>query len=89
MRIDKYLKISRVIKRRTEAKYACDSNSIKLNNRIAKAGDTIRANDIIEIRSRYKSLEIEVLKIPEGNVSISASRELYRIIREEYIGYED
>lgn len=89
MRIDKFLKISRVVKRRTEAKYACDSNSIKLNNRIAKAGDTIRTNDKIEIHSRYKALEIEVLKIPEGNVSISASRELYRIIREENIEHED
>ena len=88
MRIDKFLKISRVIKRRTEAKYACDSNSIKLNNRTAKAGDTVKVNDKIEIRSRYKILEIEVLKIPEGNVSISSSRELYRIIKEEKIRYD-
>ena len=88
MRIDKFLKISRVIKRRTEAKYACDSDSIKLNSRTAKAGDAVKVNDKIEIRSRYKVLEIEVLKIPEGNVSIPASRELYRIIEEEKIRYD-
>lgn len=89
MRIDKYLKVSRLIKRRTEAKYACDNHSIKLNNKISKAGDSIRVNDRIEIRSRHKILEIEVLKIPEGNVSISSARELYRVIREENREYDD
>lgn len=89
MRIDKYLKVSRLIKRRTEAKYACDSQSIKLNNKISKAGDSIRVNDRIEISSRHKILEIEVLKIPEGNVSVSSARELYRVIREENREYDD
>ncbi|MDY0383088.1 MAG: S4 domain-containing protein, partial [Atribacterota bacterium] len=56
MRIDKFLKISRIIKRRTEAKSACENNCVKINDRIAKAGDTIRIFDTIEIRFRHKIL---------------------------------
>ena len=88
MRIDKFLKTSRVIKRRTEAKSACENNCIKINDRIAKAGDTIRIFDKIEIRFRYKLLSIEVLRIPEGNVSISSASQLYRVIKEEKIDFE-
>ncbi len=88
MRIDKFLKISRVIKRRTEAKSACENNCVKINDRIAKAGDTIRIFDTIEIRFRHKILEIEVLKIPEGNVSVSSASQFYRIIKEEKINFD-
>lgn len=89
MRIDKYLKISRIIKRRTEAKKACDCNSIKLNGKTAKAGDSVRVSDRIEIRFRSKILEIEVLEIPEGNVSISHSSQLCKIIKEDILSLEE
>lgn len=88
MRIDKYFKLSRIIKRRTEAKKACDSQSVFINDRIAKAGDSIKPQDRIRINFRNKILVIEVLKIPSGNVSISRSSELYRVIREEIIPFD-
>ena len=88
MRIDKFLKISRIIKRRTEAKFACENNCVKINNRIAKAGDEVKIFDKIEIKFRYKILEIEALKIPEGNVPASSASHLYRVIKEEKIDFE-
>ena len=88
MRIDKYLKISRVIKRRTEAKCACEHNCVKINDKLAKAGNNIKIFDKIEIRFRHKILEIEVLKIPEGNVSVSSASQFYRIIKEEKINFD-
>ena len=83
MRIDKFFKLSRIIKRRTEAKKACDSNSVKVNEKTAKAGDNIKPHDKIKIYFRHKILEIEILEVPVGNVSISHSSQLYRIIKEE------
>jgi len=83
LRIDKFFKLSRIIKRRTEAKKACDSNSVKINEKTAKAGDNVKPHDKITIYFRHKILEIEVLEIPVGNVSISHSSQLYRIIKEE------
>ena len=49
MRLDKFLKVSRLIKRRTEAKKACLAKCIRINNRIAKAGDEVKIADEIEI----------------------------------------
>ena len=49
MRIDKFLKLSRVIKRRSVAKEACDSGRVKINDKIAKAKDEVQVSDIIEI----------------------------------------
>ena len=83
MRIDKFLKLSRIVKRRTEAKKACDNNCLKINKEIAKAGDIIRPGDKIEVNFKNKILEVEVITIPEGNVSISRAHQLYRIVREE------
>ena len=83
MRVDKFLKVSRVIKRRTEAKSACENNCVKINDRIAKAGDTIKIFDKIEIRFKHK-----VLKIPDGNVSAPSASQLYRVIKEEKIDFD-
>jgi ribosomal 50S subunit-recycling heat shock protein len=85
LRIDKFFKLSRIIKRRTEAKKACDSGSVMLNGKNAKAGDNVKPNDKIKIFFRHKILEIEVLEIPTGNISIADSSRLYKIIKEEEI----
>ena len=63
MRLDKYLKVSRIIKRRTIAKEICDSERVKINGAVAKAGTEVSVNDVIEIRfgekiSRYRVLQI-------------------------------
>ncbi|MDD4363692.1 MAG: S4 domain-containing protein [Atribacterota bacterium] len=83
MRIDKYFKISRIIKRRAEAKKACDTHSVLINGRIAKPGDNVKTQDIISIYFRDKILEIVVLEVPVGNVPVSRSSQLYRITKEE------
>ena len=83
MRIDKFFKLSRIIKRRTEAKKACDNRCVILNDKPAKAGDMVKPLDKIKIHFRHKILEIEVLEIPTGNVSTSRSSQLYRVLREE------
>jgi len=57
MRLDKFLKVSRLIKRRTEAKKACLAKCIRINNRIAKAGDEVKIGDEIEINFANKSIE--------------------------------
>ncbi len=85
MRIDKFFKLSRIIKRRTEAKKACDNSCVKINGKIAKAGDTVKPLDKVQIHFRHKILEIEVLEIPIGNISISRSSQLYRVMKEEKI----
>jgi len=79
MRLDKYLKVSRLIKRRTLANEACDSERVKLNGRVAKAGAEVKAGDTIEIRFGANTTKVEVLSVAE-HVSKEGSRELYRMI---------
>ncbi len=79
MRIDKFLKDSRIIKRRTIAKEACDSNRVYINGKVAKAGDEVKLGDIVEIQFGNKNLKIEVLNVKE-NVSKAESTEMYKII---------
>lgn len=66
MRLDKYLKVSRLIKRRTVANDACDGERVTVNGRVARASYDVKIGDIIEIRFGQKSLKIEVLSIAES-----------------------
>lgn len=65
MRLDKYLKVSRIIKRRTIASEACDKKRVSVNGNVAKAGKDIKVGDEIEIRFGTNTLKIEVLRIAE------------------------
>lgn len=65
MRLDKFLKVSRIIKRRTVANEAADSGMISVNGKKAKASYDIKVNDIIEIQFGNKLSKFQVLKIPE------------------------
>lgn len=65
MRIDKYLKIIRIIKRRTVANEACDAGKISVNGRIVKASYDVKEGDIIEINMGQKPLKIKVLNVVE------------------------
>ena len=65
MRIDKYLKTARLIKRRTVAKEACDQERIALNGRTAKAGSEVKVGDVIEIRFGSHSTTVKVIKLSE------------------------
>lgn len=65
MRLDKYLKVSRLIKRRTVANEACDAGRVTINNRPAKASTDVKAGDVITIRFGDKEVRVEVLSVQE------------------------
>ncbi len=65
MRLDKFLKVSRLIKRRTIANEACDAQRISVNDRVVKASYDVKVGDIIEIRMGEKSVRAEVLQVLE------------------------
>ncbi|MBN2396258.1 MAG: RNA-binding S4 domain-containing protein [Candidatus Atribacteria bacterium] len=88
MRIDKFLKLSRIIKRRTEAKKACDNHCITINGKMAKAGDVVKPFDKIIIQFRSRILEIEVCEVPSGNVVSSQASKMYQITKEEKVVIE-
>ena len=65
MRLDKYLKISRLIKRRTVANEACDAGRVLVNGKTAKASVNVKVGDVIEIQFGTKSVKVEVLDVQE------------------------
>ena len=65
MRLDKYLKVSRLIKRRTVANEACDGGRVSLNGKTAKAGSEVKPGDIIEVALGQRSLKVEALSVSE------------------------
>ena len=65
MRLDKYLKISRLIKRRTVANEACDAGRVMINDKVAKASADVKIGDVIEIAFGQKSVKIRVLDIQD------------------------
>lgn len=79
MRLDKYLKVSRIIKRRTVAKDAADQGRISINGKIAKAGDNVKVGDIIEIRFGNGSQKAEVLELDE-KASKQKSQEMFKYV---------
>ncbi|HNW04647.1 MAG TPA: RNA-binding S4 domain-containing protein [Oscillospiraceae bacterium] len=79
MRLDKYLKITRLIKRRTVANDACDAGRVLVNDRVARASYEVKEGDQIEIRLGQKPLRVEVLSIEESPKKEDAARN-YRVI---------
>ena len=79
MRLDKYLKVSRLIKRRTVANEACDAGRILVNDKVAKASLNVKPGDIIEIQFGAKAVKVEVLDVQE-TVKKDEAKELYRYI---------
>jgi len=65
MRLDKFLKVSRLIKRRTVANEACDAGRVLINGKTAKASSTVKVGDIIEIGFGTKTVKVEVLDVSE------------------------
>lgn len=65
MRLDKYLKVSRIIKRRTVANDACDAGRVTVNEKVAKAGTEVKIGDVIEIKFGNNTTKVEVLAISE------------------------
>ena len=65
MRLDKFLKVSRLIKRRTVANEACDAGRVLVNDKVAKASVNVKVGDIIEVQFGTKNVKVEVLDIQE------------------------
>jgi len=84
MRIDKYLKVSRIIKRRTVANEACSSGRVMINQKTAKPGSTVRPGDCITIRFGEHLGKYEVLSV-EDNVRKNQASEMYRIVEEDNV----
>ncbi|HOV40328.1 MAG TPA: RNA-binding S4 domain-containing protein [Oscillospiraceae bacterium] len=79
MRLDKYLKTTRLIKRRTVANEACDAGKIAVNGKIARASYEVKTGDIIEINMGTKPLKVKVLSVSEHATKESAA-EQYTVI---------
>ena len=79
MRLDKSLKISRLIKRRTVANEACDAGRVLVNGKTAKASVNVKVGDVIEIQFGTKSVKVEVLDIQE-TMKKDEAKELYKYL---------
>jgi len=79
MRIDKFLKVSRIIKRRTLANEACDKDKVTINGRTAKPGSDVKVGDIVEIRFGETLTKFKVLKVTE-HVKKEESIEMYELL---------
>ena len=79
MRLDKYLKVSRLIKRRTVANEACDAGRVLINGNVAKAGTNVKVGDKLTIQFGNKDVNVEILAVEE-TVKKDEAKELYRYI---------
>ena len=80
MRLDKFLKVSRLIKRRTVANEVSDKGRVLVNGSAAKPSKQLKEGDIIKIESVKNPITVKIVKIPQGNVSIQESQTLYKPI---------
>ena len=79
MRLDKYLKVSRLIKRRPVANEACDAGRVLVNDKVAKASVNVKAGDVIEIQFGTRSVKVEVLNVQE-TVKKDEAQDLYKYL---------
>lgn len=79
MRLDKYLKVSRIIKRRTVANEACDAAHVTVNGRPAKASYDVKEGDVLEISFGQRTLKVRVLDVKEFTAKADAAS-LYEVI---------
>lgn len=81
MRLDKFLKVSRLIKRRTLAKEVCDRQQVAINGRNAKAGTVVQPGDVLEILFGQRRLKIKILALRETMPAKQAA-ELYEVVED-------
>ncbi|NLL52605.1 MAG: RNA-binding S4 domain-containing protein [Peptococcaceae bacterium] len=82
MRLDKYLKVSRIIKRRTVAKDVCEGQKVSVNYRVAKPSAEIKPGDIITIDMKNRILEIKVLDTP-SSIKAEEAHTLFTVLKDE------
>ena len=79
MRLDKNLKVSRLIKRRTVANEACDAGRVLLNDKVARASADVKIGDVIEIQFGTRNVKVEVLSIQDSEKK-EAAAEMYKYL---------
>lgn len=79
MRLDKYLKVSRLIKRRTVANEACDAGRVLVNDKVARASLSVKAGDVIEIQFGNRNTKVEVLRVEE-TCKKEEAKEMYKYL---------
>ncbi|MEA4924803.1 MAG: RNA-binding S4 domain-containing protein [Syntrophomonadaceae bacterium] len=79
MRLDKYLKVSRIIKRRTVAKDFAESERVMVNGKVAKPSTEVKAGDIITMRVGSKETAYQILNVVD-NIKAADAKELYRVV---------
>ena len=82
MRLDKFLKVSRIIKRRTVAKEACDGGRVSINGKVAKAGAEVKENDVMEIRFGNRVGKYQIMDVREV-VRKENAAEMYKLLEED------
>lgn len=80
MRLDKFLKVSRIIKRRPIAKLVVDGGKVKINGKVVKASTEVKVGQEMEIEYYSKYFKFEILKVPDGNVSKDKTSELIKLL---------
>ncbi|MGN1042942.1 MAG: RNA-binding S4 domain-containing protein [Christensenellales bacterium] len=80
MRLDKYLKVARIIKRRTVANEACSHDRVTVNGKEAKPSKEIKPGDVVTVGFGDNKLTFRVLEVPDGNVAKGSAGMLYEII---------
>lgn len=80
MRLDKFLKVSRLIKRRTVANDVSDMGRVLVNGTPAKPAKQLKENDVITIEYANRNVTVRVLKVPTGNVSVQEAQTLYEVV---------
>ncbi len=81
MRLDKFLKVSRLIKRRTLAKEVCDAGRVEVNRRPAKAGTAVKPGDVVTIKLGNRWQTVEILATP-ANIPAAQARDTYKVLAE-------
>lgn len=80
MRLDKFLKVSRIIKRRPIAKIVVDGGKAKLNGKVAKAGTEVKVGQILELEYFNKYFKFEIMEVPTGNVAKEKTSDLIKVL---------
>ncbi len=86
MRLDKFLQVSRLIKRRASAKEACLSGRVQINGKVAKPGSEVNIEDVITLSWGRKVTQVEVLLVPERNIPAAQAKTLYNTLEVTAVG---
>jgi ribosomal 50S subunit-recycling heat shock protein len=86
MRLDLFLKVSRLVLRRTLAQDLCDAGKVKINGKMQKASREVKVDDELEVQRRDKILRVKILQVPNSKqVSRTDANTLYEVLSEEFL----